>query len=179
MADKHLGPAIDVHGGGADLIFPHHECEEAQSTAAGLVPFVKCWVHVGPMQLGGEKMSKSLGNLVFVDQLLEDHSPAAIRLALMHYHYRSGGEWRPEFIAAGEELACRLRKVAGAVTREEAAALPAGPLLTEVRAALDDNLDAPRCVRILESCLAGPAARDLAGDVVRVADLLGIESALA
>jgi L-cysteine:1D-myo-inositol 2-amino-2-deoxy-alpha-D-glucopyranoside ligase len=181
MAGKHLGPGIDVHGGGADLIFPHHECEQAQSTAAGQVPFVKCWVHVGPMQMGGEKMSKSLGNLVFVDELLQDHSPAAIRLALMHYHYRCGGEWRPELIDAGEELSRRLRKAAAGVSRADAGALPGGPMLAEVRAALDDNLDTPRCLRILDSWLSGalPAARDLAGDAVRVAQLLGIDSALA
>lgn len=180
MADKHLGTGIDVHGGGADLIFPHHECEQAQSTAAGRVPFVRCWVHVGPMMMGGEKMSKSLGNLVFVDRLLEDHSPAAIRLALMRYHYRSGGEWRPEFIEDGEELSREIRKAAAGMGREEAAALPAGPLLREIREALDDNLDAPRCVRLLESCLSRPNAGDPhAADVVRVADLLGIESALA
>jgi L-cysteine:1D-myo-inositol 2-amino-2-deoxy-alpha-D-glucopyranoside ligase len=178
MADKHLGTGIDIHGGGADLIFPHHECEQAQSTAAGRVPFVKSWVHVGPMLMGGEKMSKSLGNLVFVDELLDDHSPAAIRLALMRYHYRCGGEWRPEFIEDGEELARKLRKAAADVSREEAAARPAGPLLREIRGALDDNLDAPRCVRVLESCLSRPIARDLAADVVRVADLLGIGSAL-
>jgi L-cysteine:1D-myo-inositol 2-amino-2-deoxy-alpha-D-glucopyranoside ligase len=179
MADKHLGTGIDVHGGGADLIFPHHECEQAQSTAAGRVPFARCWVHVGPMQMGGEKMSKSLGNLVFIDELLADHSPAAIRLALMRYHYRSGGEWRPEFIEDGEELSRKLRKAAAGVGREEAAALPEGPLLRAIREALDDNLDAPRCVRLLESCLSAPTARDKAADVVRVADLLGIESALA
>jgi L-cysteine:1D-myo-inositol 2-amino-2-deoxy-alpha-D-glucopyranoside ligase len=178
MAGKHLGTGIGVHGGGADLIFPHHECEQAQSTAAGLVPFVRAWVHVGPMLMGGEKMSKSLGNLVFVDELLEDHSPAAIRLALMRYHYRSGGEWRPEFIDDGEELAGRLRKAAAGVSREEAAALPAGPLLAEVRAALDDNLDAPRCVEVLTARLSGPQAREDAADAVRVADLLGIDSVL-
>jgi L-cysteine:1D-myo-inositol 2-amino-2-deoxy-alpha-D-glucopyranoside ligase len=129
--------------------------------------------------MGGEKMSKSLGNLVFVDELLEDHSPAAIRLALMRYHYRCGGEWREELIADGEELTRELRKAAAGMSRDEAAALPAGPLLREVREALDDNLDTPRCVRLLESCVATPARPDLAADVVRVADLLGIESALA
>ena len=79
-------------------------------------------------------------------------------------------------------LSRKLRKAAAGVSREEAATLPAGPLLREIREALDDNLDAPRCVRLLESCssaVALPTARDLAADVVRVADLLGIESALS
>ena len=178
MASKHLGAGIDVHGGGADLIFPHHECEQAQSVAAGQVPFVRAWVHVGPMLMGGEKMSKSLGNLVFVDELLQDHSPAAIRLALMRYHYRSGGEWRPEFLDDGEELAGRLRKATAGVTREEAAAQPTGRLLAEVRAALDDNLDAPRCLEVLQARLSGPSARDHAADAVLAAELLGIDSAL-
>jgi L-cysteine:1D-myo-inositol 2-amino-2-deoxy-alpha-D-glucopyranoside ligase len=113
-----------------------------------------------------------------VDELLADHSPTAIRLALMRYHYRCGGEWRPELIEDGEELSRKLRKAAAGVSREEAAAAPAGPLLRGIREALDDNLDAPRCVRALESCLSRPTARDLAADVVRVADLLGIESVL-
>ena len=85
LAMRELGTTIDLHGGGSDLIFPHHECECAQSEAATGSLFVRHWMHVGMVSLGGEKMSKSLGNLVFVHQLLEEgHDPAARQPAEQH-----------------------------------------------------------------------------------------------
>ena len=80
---------IDLHGGGSDLIFPHHECERAQSEAATGQPFVRHWMHQAMVCYEGEKMSKSLGNLVFVSELLKDWDPRAIRLAVLEHHYRS------------------------------------------------------------------------------------------
>ena len=97
----------------------------------------------------------------------------------MRYHYRAGGEWRPEFIEMGEELAGRLRKAASGIGPEEAAGLPTGPMLREVRAALDDNLNAPACVQMLDSWLGKPVAAEWIGDAIRVAHLLGIETVLA
>ena len=82
LSMRELGETIDLHGGGSDLIFPHHECEAAQSEAATGSRFVRHWMHVGMVRLGGVKMSKSLGNLVFVHDLLKDWDPMAIRLAV-------------------------------------------------------------------------------------------------
>src|SRR5436305_15157564 len=80
LAMRELGPTIDLHGGGTDLIFPHHECEAAQSEAATGETFVRHWMHIGLVRLGGTKMSKSLGNLVFVSDVLKEWEPAALRL---------------------------------------------------------------------------------------------------
>jgi L-cysteine:1D-myo-inositol 2-amino-2-deoxy-alpha-D-glucopyranoside ligase len=90
MASRYLGPSIDIHGGGADLIFPHHEAEIAQSeNAFGVEPFARFWVHVGMVGYNGEKMSKSLGNLVLVSDALRNYSADAVRLYLFSNHYRS------------------------------------------------------------------------------------------
>lgn len=145
MSYAHLGATIDVHGGGADLIFPHHECENAQSRALRKdVPFVRHWMHTAPIGLGGEKMSKSLGNLVFVRDLTQDTEPAAIRLALMNYHYRIGGEWRPDLLQSTtrmvEKIKYALSRPAGGDVRQH---------LAKIRAALDNDLDAPTAVRTL------------------------------
>src|SRR2546430_15444893 len=90
MSDRHLGFPIDIHGGGRDLVYPHHECETAQSEAAhGMkTRFVGHWVHVAPMRLDGAKMSKSDGNMVFVRDALKKTSPQALRLYLLDVHYR-------------------------------------------------------------------------------------------
>ena len=88
LALRELGETIDLHGGGLDLVFPHHECETAQSEAVTGRPFVRHWMHVGMVGLDGTKMSKSLGNLVFVGDLLKDWEPAVVRLALLGHHYR-------------------------------------------------------------------------------------------
>ena len=99
-----LGTGIDLHGGGSDLIFPHHECELAQSEAAAGETFVKHWMHCGMVGYEGTKMSKSLGNLVFVSDLCKESPPAAVRLALMGHHYRDDWEWHDGDIAESEAL---------------------------------------------------------------------------
>jgi L-cysteine:1D-myo-inositol 2-amino-2-deoxy-alpha-D-glucopyranoside ligase len=89
MASRYLGPSIDIHGGGYDLVFPHHECEVAQSeNAFGVEPFARYWVHAAMVGYNGEKMSKSLGNLVLVADALKNYSADAIRLYLFSHHYR-------------------------------------------------------------------------------------------
>ena len=90
LAMRELGTTIDLHGGGRDLVFPHHECEAAQSESVTGTTFCRHWLHVGMVGLDGEKMSKSLGNLVFVGDLLKDWEPSAVRLALLDHHYRCG-----------------------------------------------------------------------------------------
>ena len=132
LALRELGTTIDLHGGGTDLVFPHHECEAAQSEAATGEPFVRHWLHQAMIRMDGEKMSKSLGNLVFVHRLRQDWDPLAIRLGVLAHHYRESWEWNEAVMPAAAE-------------RLEAwqAAGPGPGGLDEVRAALDDDLDAP------------------------------------
>lgn len=89
MGMKYLGPTFDIHGGGLDLIFPHHENEIAQSEAATGKTFVRYWIHNGFVTINGEKMSKSLGNFITIENILRSHSPEALRLFLLSKHYRS------------------------------------------------------------------------------------------
>ena len=146
MSWKHLGETFDIHGGGIDLVFPHHENEIAQSCCAfDEKVMANFWMHNGFLQVEGEKMSKSLGNLVFVSDLLEVADPRAIRLALMHHHYRSGFEWHDTDIQDGPALLHRLLAAAGA-TSGPAPSVHAA----RVRAALDDDLDAPRALEALD-----------------------------
>src|SRR5690606_23821228 len=93
MAMAEHGPTLDLHGGGTDLVFPHHECEIAQSESVTGQQFVRHWMHVEMVGYQGEKMSKSLGNLVFVSELLKRNDPRAVRLALLPHHYRTPWEW--------------------------------------------------------------------------------------
>lgn len=143
LALRELGTTIDLHGGGADLIFPHHECESAQSEAATGKPFVRHWMHVAMVRLNGEKMSKSLGNLVFVSDLLKSWEPAVIRLALASQHYRTSWEWDDTLLpAAAERL--ELWRSAG----------PGASALEDVRVALDNDLDTPGAVAAIDAAAA-------------------------
>jgi L-cysteine:1D-myo-inositol 2-amino-2-deoxy-alpha-D-glucopyranoside ligase len=135
MSHRYLGTPVDLHGGGADLLYPHHESERAQSEAAGQVPFVRRWLHAGMVRHEGEKMSKSLGNLVFPRDLFRDHEPAAVRLALLAHHWRSAWEWDAgELKEAGERLAA---------WRRVAAAAEPGPVPERAASALATDLDTP------------------------------------
>ncbi|HZQ26677.1 MAG TPA: cysteine--tRNA ligase [Acidimicrobiales bacterium] len=147
LALRELGTTIDLHGGGTDLIFPHHECEAAQSEAATGERFVRHWMHVGMVRLGGEKMSKSLGNLVFVGDLLKEWEPAAIRLAVLAHHYRHSWEWDDGLMPAAAERLDRWRS-AGAGSGSGDAVLAA------VRDSLDDDLDTPRALAVLDEAAA-------------------------
>lgn len=113
MSLKYLGETIDIHGGGQDLIFPHHENEIAQSESfTGKGPFVKYWMHNGLLQLGVEKMSKSLGNLITIREALQKYSADAIRIFILSSHYRSPLTYSEEALEAAERGAERLRQVA-------------------------------------------------------------------
>jgi L-cysteine:1D-myo-inositol 2-amino-2-deoxy-alpha-D-glucopyranoside ligase len=110
MAMHYLGPTVDIHGGGADLIFPHHESEIAQSEGAtGVRPFVRVWMHTAMVRYQGEKMSKSLGNMVFVRDALTQYDADAIRLYLLSHHYREPWEYEDDGPATFQSLARRLR----------------------------------------------------------------------
>ncbi len=142
LALRELGTTIDLHGGGADLIFPHHECERAQSEAATGEPFVKHWMHTALISKDGHKMSKSLGNLVFVDRLRTEWDPMAIRLALIEHHYRTEWEWDDELMPRN---AARLEAWRAAVDGYD------GGLLGIVREFLDDDLDTPNAVAAVDA----------------------------
>ena len=158
---RELGTTIDLHGGGSDLIFPHHECEAAQSEAATGEPLVRHWMHQAMVRMDGEKMSKSLGNLVFVSDLARDWDPRAIRLACVGHHYRDSWEWNDQLMPdAAERLSAWV------------AAGPGSAALEQVRAALDEDLDTPAAVAAIDAAASkglgvGDAAALLGVDVGR------------
>ncbi|MFO8143773.1 MAG: cysteine--tRNA ligase [Dehalococcoidales bacterium] len=113
MALKYLGDTIDIHGGGQDLVFPHHENEIAQSEGfTGKKPFVKYWLHNGMVQFGEEKMSKSLGNLITIKEALAGYSADAVRIFILNSHYRSPLTYLEESFEVAEKAADRLRQAA-------------------------------------------------------------------
>jgi L-cysteine:1D-myo-inositol 2-amino-2-deoxy-alpha-D-glucopyranoside ligase len=150
MASRYLGPSIDIHGGGFDLVFPHHEAEIAQSeNAFGVEPFARSWVHAAMVGYNGEKMSKSLGNLVLVSKTLENYTADAMRLYLFSNHYRT--PWTFE-----DEEMDRWSSVAGDLI--EAIDLPAYGIGIELDVsaererflnAMDDDLNTPEAIEAL------------------------------
>jgi len=156
---RELGTTIDLHGGGTDLIFPHHECEAAQSEAATGDPLVRHWMHQAMVRMDGEKMSKSLGNLVFVSDLARSWDPRAIRLACIAHHYRDSWEWREGLM---EDATERLSSWVAAGDGTGA--------LDEVRSALDADLDTPGAIAAID------AAADRGVGVSEAAALLGVRT---
>ena len=167
MAMHLLGTTIDIHSGGSDLTFPHHESEIAQAEGAtGQGPFVRCWVHTAMVRHDGEKMSKSLGNLVMVDDLLKEWSADALRLYLAQHHYRA--VWSHSFgeLEQAGEAARKLAAAAAAPGGREEALDPTGIENAFVQA-LDDDLDTPSAIDHLEHLantitVAARAGRDVA-----------------
>ena len=137
MIEAHLGETIDIHGGGLDLIFPHHENEIAQSRCAhGGIPLARYWVHNGFVDMGTEKMSKSIGNVVTVGELLDQgHRGEVLRLALLSAHYRQPLAWTEALVAQSKTVLDRLYRAAGGAEPGEPDA--------EVIAALADDLNTP------------------------------------
>jgi len=151
MSLKYLGASLTIHGGGADLIFPHHECERAQSECyTGISPFVKHWMHVGMLRYQGEKMSKSLGNLVLVDRLLQNYSPDAVRLVLISHHYQESWEYQDSMIEEAEKLAQKIRIAASRAPAHDAEFQDTYEF-DLFRQAMEDNLNTPRAVELLRS----------------------------
>ena len=176
MSVTHLGPQFEIHGGGLDLAFPHHEVERIQSErATGRAPVVGHWVHTGMVRYDAAKMSKSLGNLVMVRDLLADWTADAIRLALVSRHYRAELEWTERLLVEADARARRWAAAAATAGQTDAAAGPGGAqgpvadLRAAAVAALADDLDTPRTVDALDrlaEVAGGPdatVARDAAG----------------
>lgn len=142
MALSAYGPALDLHGGGADLRFPHHAYEAAQAEAAtGVRPFARAWMHVGTVQVGGQKMAKSAGNLVLVSDLLAKHRAGAVRLLILDRAWSDHWDYDPAQLAAAER---RLEELYSAAGRPEASE-PAEQAVVE---ALLDDLEVPRALHL-------------------------------
>jgi cysteinyl-tRNA synthetase len=177
MAMKYLGETLDLHGGGEDLVFPHHSCEIAQSEAATGKPFARFWLHNGFVNLGSEKMSKSLGNTLTIEALLKRHDPEALRLYLLQTHYRNPVEFSEEGVAGMRRPLERFRELVDDVGRKvpvEAEPSPDGTLLATVavqrerfEAAMDDDFNTPQAIGALNqlaTALAEERKRVQAGE---------------
>jgi cysteinyl-tRNA synthetase len=160
MAMQYLGEVLDIHGGGEDLIFPHHENEIAQSEAATGKPFARYWLHNGFVNLAAEKMSKSLGNTLTIKDLVRRHDPEALRLYLLGTHYRHPLEFGDERIVEAGRALARLRALKDEADRLATRGTPApGPdhgLFDEVaahrarfEAAMDDDFNTPQALGVL------------------------------
>ncbi|MGQ3031552.1 MAG: DALR domain-containing protein, partial [Ferrovibrionaceae bacterium] len=150
MAKAHLGVTFDIHGGGLDLIFPHHENEIAQSVCANQAPFVRTWMHNGFVTVNGEKMSKSLGNFLTIRDALAQHPGEAIRLATLKSHYRQPFDWTDQAMReARANLDGWYRQLDG---------VAAGTLPDAFVEAMDDDLNTPRAFAVMQT-LAAPALR--------------------
>ena len=188
MSTKYLGPTFDIHGGGLDLVFPHHENELAQSRAAG-DGFARYWMHNGLVGMAGEKMSKSLGNSLLVDVMITEVRPAELRYYLGQAHYRSGIEYSPDALA---EAAAAYRRIEGFVTRAAEAGPGAGAataaeavasgLPAGFGAALDDDLAVPQALAVVHEAVTegntALAAGDVAGAAKQAAAVRGMMSVL-
>ena len=162
MAMTYLGESLDIHGGGQDLIFPHHENEIAQSEAStDAMPFSRYWVHNGLLQLGEDKMSKSLGNLVSLDEALANYSADSLRLYFLSSHYRSPLSYSEEGCAAMERSSDRLRHVLGRDGGGKGESMDTGDYQERFLSAMDEDLNTPRALAVLF---------DLARDMNRAGD---------
>lgn len=150
MATRYLGPSIDIHGGGSDLVFPHHECEIAQTeNATGIEPFSKHWVHVGMVEYQGEKMSKSLGNLVLVADVLQSYSADTFRLYSFSHHYREPWEYIDDEIDSWARQAQDLAEAIALPTNGFGDYLDVGPLRERFINAIEDDLDTGAAIQSL------------------------------
>jgi L-cysteine:1D-myo-inositol 2-amino-2-deoxy-alpha-D-glucopyranoside ligase len=182
MASRYLGPSIDIHGGGADLIFPHHESEIAQSeNAFGVEPFARYWVHAAMVGYNGDKMSKSLGNLVLVSDALKSYSADAIRLYLFSHHYRQPWVYEDAEVDHWQRAADDLIEAVGldsyGIENELDVSLPRDRFLT----AMDDDLNTPVAIEALQeialAILESPEDDDTrdAQDILReLSEILGL-----
>jgi cysteinyl-tRNA synthetase len=150
MSLTYLGNTLDIHGGGQDLIFPHHENEIAQSESYSGVPFVRYWLHNGLLQLGSEKMSKSLGNLITVREALERYGADALRLFMLSSHYRSPLTYSEEALEAAQKGVERLRQaLQPGNTDAKGETLDAEPYRKRFVEAMDDDFGTPQAVAAL------------------------------
>ena len=185
MSRRYLGPEFDIHGGGLDLRFPHHENEIAQSTAAG-DPFARYWVHNGLVTVDGQKMSKSLGNFTLAADVLAERDPRVVRYALAGAHYRSSLDVSDRAFDEAASALSRIDTFRSRVTQTtDAAVLPPAEVPAAFADALDDDLGVPQALAVLHETVrtgntaidAGdlPAAMRAAGETAAMMDILGFD----
>ncbi len=176
MAMHYLGQQIDIHGGGFDLAFPHHTCEIAQSEHySGKSPFARTWMHTGMVFQDGEKMSKSLGNLILVSDLLKSYTPDAIRITLQSHHYRYPWECFPADLQSATEtvgLFQHVRELVGSEPHGEDALLRA-----RFKAAIENDLNTPEALLLLRQAAETVLAnhnQDTGAELLHLATVLGV-----
>ena len=181
MAEKHLGETIDIHAGGQDLVFPHHENECAQSSCAhGGKPFARYWLHNGFLSIDQTKMSKSLGNVLLVHDLIKTIPGEVIRLALLSAHYRQPLDWSAETIQSARRMLDRLYGALRGITVSDAARA-AAVVPEELVAALEDDLNTPKAMaelfalaRALNKANDPAKMEALAAQIYASGELLGL-----
>jgi len=181
MAARYLGDGFDIHGGGLDLIFPHHENEVAQSEGVTGETFARYWLHNGMVNLRGEKMSKSTGQIVDLEDILDTHGGRALRMLYVRAHYRSPIEYSEELLAEAEESLERLDRF-----RERVEPGEANPeAIARFTEAMDDDFGSPQAVSLMFDLIRegnrlvdeGGDASGLAGAVEAIVGVLGIDDA--
>jgi cysteinyl-tRNA synthetase len=172
MAERYLGPEFDIHGGGLDLRFPHHENEQAQSRAAG-DGFAQYWLHNGWVTLGGEKMSKSLGNTALVDEVVRRVRPVELRYYLAAPHYRSTIEFTDEALAEAGVAYRRIESFVRRAAERVGADSGARVLCADFSAALDDDLGTPAAVAAIHETVRQGNTALADGDDAAVSRTLG------
>ena len=176
MSTRYLGPQIDIHGGGVDLAFPHHTCEIAQSEHfSGKAPFSRFWVHTGMVHQDGEKMSKSLGNLTLVSDLLQNYSANAIRVTLLNHHYRYPWECFPEDLQVATETVELFQRVRALVGER----VDGTDSLLHDRfiAAMENDLNTPQALFLLRQAAEAVVAKhdlNTGAEIVRLVRVLGL-----
>ncbi|HEX6302340.1 MAG TPA: cysteine--tRNA ligase, partial [Acidimicrobiia bacterium] len=182
MASKYLGEGFDIHGGGLDLVFPHHENEVAQSEGASGETFARYWLHNGMVNLGGEKMAKSTGRVVDLEGILDSHGGRALRMLYVRAHYRSPIEYSEELLAEAEESLDRLDRF-----RERVVTLrePDREALARFTEVMDDDFGTSQAVSLMFDLIRdgnrlldeGGDAGALAGAVETIVGVLGLDDA--
>ncbi len=177
MTLRYLGQQIDIHGGGADLAFPHHTCEIAQSEHyTGKAPFSQVWMHTGMVYQAGEKMSKSLGNLTLISNLLKDYSADTIRVTLLNHHYRYPWEcFAPDLAFAHDMVTLfqQVRELLGAQTGGSDSLLHG-----RFRVAMDSDLNTPEALILLQQAAASALLNhdlDTGAEVLHLTGVLGLK----
>ncbi|MEA1903458.1 MAG: cysteine--tRNA ligase [Actinomycetota bacterium] len=181
MAEKYLGKGFDIHGGGSDLIFPHHENEIAQSEGATGETFARYWLHNGTVNLGGEKMAKSTGHIVDLATIIREMGGRALRMLYLRAHYRSPIEYSDELLAEAADALDRLDRFRGRAV----AGRPDEPALEEFREAMDDDFGTPQAMSLLFDLVRegnrvldeGGDAAGIAGAVEEIVAVLGLDDA--
>jgi L-cysteine:1D-myo-inositol 2-amino-2-deoxy-alpha-D-glucopyranoside ligase len=179
MSTKYLGPQIDIHGGGRDLIFPHHPSEIAQTEpVTGAHPFVRFWMHAGLVWLDGEKMSKSLGNMVFVRDVVAEYGADPLRWYLLTQPYRDDFHYDRAGIVESKDCIERLERALTARSGSDAP-LNAAPVRESFLSALDDDLQLPQALQRLDNLasdilVASETGRDVRSAQATLREMAGI-----